>query len=101
MQFSRILAASVTFTCVLPFAALAQTTPPAPAQAPAITAPANTAPAATGNSNAPVTRGELPALIKETLMNDPEMIVKAVQKMREKQMEDQKKQAKEALAKYK
>ncbi|MDE3016252.1 MAG: thioredoxin domain-containing protein [Pseudomonadota bacterium] len=66
----------------------------AAAQAPAAQAPAAAA-------NAPVTRAELPGLVKEILMNDPGMIMQAVQKLRDKQGEETGKQAQAALEKHK
>ncbi len=90
MKFSRFTILTLS-TIALPFAAFAQAD--APAAAPAIATPA---PAAA--PNAPVTRAELPALIKEALMNEPEMIMQAVQKMREKQEAEAQKKTSDAIA---
>lgn len=59
------------------FAALLLTSASAFAQS----APATPAPAA---ANAPITREQLPALVREAIMNDPEIIKDAIQKLREK-----------------
>lgn len=80
----------------LPLSAFAATTPAAPA--PTTAAPA--AVAAPANPSAPVTHQELPALIKDYIMKNPEIIIEAVDKMREKQQAAQQKQALETLAKY-
>lgn len=105
MSVSRLLTASLSLA-LLPVAALAQTPPAAaPAAEPAAAAPVAAAPVAaapvSGNAGAAVTRAELPALVKETLMNNPEIIMEAVKKMREKQEAEGKKKAAEGLAKYK
>lgn len=78
-MFSRLLLTTLTFACALPLAAHAQ------------------APAA---ASQPVTRAELPALIKEALMNEPEMIMEAVKKLREKSEAEAAQKAAEALVKY-
>lgn len=96
---------SVFAAALLPFAAAAQTPaapaiPTTPAAAPAIVAPA-AAPAAAASPAAPVTQGELPALVRKILMDDPEMIRDAVQKLREKQEAEAKQKASAAMAKYK
>lgn len=83
MHFSRFTALTLS-AIALPFIALAQT----PAAAPAAAAP----------STAPITRAELPALVKEALMNEPEMIMQAVQKMREKQQAEAEKKTTESIA---
>jgi protein-disulfide isomerase len=100
MPFSRFFVTAIALIA-LPAAALAQATPPASPQTPVIAAPASTAPAQATGDNRPVTRGELPALVEEVLSNHPEMIITAVQKMREKQMAEARAKAKEALQKYK
>ncbi len=63
----------------------------------------NAAPAAPTPADAgrPVTRGEIPALVKEALLNEPEMIMEAAKKLREKQEMASRKQAEEGLKKYK
>lgn len=48
-----------------------------------------------------VSRAELPALVKETIMNDPEIIMLALEKLRAKKEEEAKKQAMETLEKNK
>jgi len=56
---------------------------------------------AAANASAPVTRGEIPALVKEALMNEPEIIMEVAKKLREKQEEEAKKQAAAGLKKFK
>lgn len=73
-------------------AALAQEPPIMPAKPATPPAPA---------ASAPLTREQIPALVKEALLNDPEIITEAMQKLREKQEHEAKKQAKEAIVKYK
>lgn len=48
-----------------------------------------------------VTKEQLPALIKETLINDPSILTEVVEKMQESQEEEMAKQAKEGITKYK
>jgi protein-disulfide isomerase len=87
MSFSRFLTIS-TALALLPLAATAQSAAPA-------------TPAAAPSDARPVTRGELPGLIREALMSNPEMIKEAVQKLREKQEAEAKKKTAEAMVKYK
>ncbi len=87
----RFLLALLSASCLVSTVAFAQT--PAPAAA-TPTAPASAA-------NAPVTRDQIPALVKEALINDPSILNEAVEKMRDQQEADAKKQAKEAIAKNK
>ncbi len=100
MSLSRLIIASLSITA-LPFAALAQAAPAvpaAPAPVPAAAAiPAPPSMPATVASG-PVTRQELPALIKEVLMNEPEMVMDAVKKLREKQQAEAKKKTDTAIA---
>ena len=79
----RFLLATVSFAALLPFAVQAQTATPAP------------------NPNAPVTRADIPALVREAIMNDPDMIMKAVEKLRQKQMEEGQKESQDSLQKHK
>lgn len=68
------------------------------AQAPAPAAPATpVAPAA----NAPVTRDQIPALVKEALINDPSILTEAIEKVRANKEAESKKQAKEGVATHK
>ncbi len=90
MTVSRFTTIAIS-AIALPFAAFAQT-----ATAPAIPAPAPAA--APAAANAPVTRQDIPALVKEALMNDPEMIMQAVQKLREKQQAEAEKKTANAIA---
>lgn len=126
MPLSRKLLITVSAVCLLPLAALAQTaTPPAPgADAPASVVPgaaANPTAAATTAATAaavpatapvaaatpapaaaaPVTHGELPALVEQILVENPDIVMKAAQKMREKQVADSKKQASQSLEQHK
>jgi len=52
-------------------------------------------------NNAPVTREQIPALVREALMNDPEMVKDAIEKLQIKQEEESKKQAKSNIVKNK
>lgn len=69
-------------------------TPAVPAIPAATVTPVNPA-------NAPVTRDQIPALVREALVNDPTIIKDAVEKMQEKQEAELKKQAKEGIVKNK
>lgn len=93
MSSLRFLVISLSAACLLPYAVSAQTgaAPAAPAAAPA-------APAADAR---PVTRAELPGLVREALMANPEMIKEAVQKLREKQEAENKQKTDAAMGKYK
>lgn len=73
MSFSRLVAATVSFIAIS-YAAAAQTP-------------------------ATVTKSELPALIKEAIMNDPDMIMQALEKLRKQKEEQAKKDAEDALIK--
>lgn len=89
MHHFRILLLSLA---CLPFAAQAQ--------APAVSVDAvPTALNNPANAGKPITREELPALVREVLMNEPEILKDAVQKLREKQEAEAKKKTDEALAK--
>lgn len=59
-----------------------------------------TAPTDAAN-NAPITREQLPALIKEALMNDPTILTQAIDKLQAKQEEESMKKSKEAIGKLK
>ena len=48
--------------------------------------------------NTPVTKAQIPALVKEALMNEPEMVMEAVKKLREKQQAEADKKTAEAIA---
>lgn len=48
--------------------------------------------------NAPVTKDQIPALVKEAIMNEPEIIMEAVQRLREKQKAEADKKTAEAIA---
>ncbi len=84
MSFKKLVISSVA---LLALASAAHAQAPAPAAAPAT-------PAAAG---APVTRDQLPALVREVLLNDPQILTDAIQKMRDKQLADQQQKAKEAV----
>jgi len=103
MSFSRCLFLATPVALLVSSAVFAQATPTAPADntaIPSIIAPAATAPV-TNNPGSPVTREELPALVKEIIMNEPELIMEAAKKLREKHEAEGKKQASDALQKYK
>jgi protein-disulfide isomerase len=84
MSFSKIFTAAFSASCLVALPVLAQTTSPAVAAA-----------------NAPVTRDQIPQLVREALINDPTILKDAVEKMQSKQEEDMQKQAKEGIAKNK
>jgi protein-disulfide isomerase len=78
----------------------------APAQAiaappPVAAVPAVVPAAAPANNANLVTKQELPGLIKDTLMRDPEMIMDAVKILKDKQAAEAKKKAEDALVKNK
>jgi|GEM_PF-218334 len=115
MLFKRILLASASIALVLPFTATAQTASPAApvAAAPAAATAAPAAPAAAPaagtaektstvtNPTAPVTRGEFEALLKETLLNNPQIVMDTVKKLHEQRTAETNKEMKEALARNK
>ncbi len=78
MQKSRLLLSTVVIGSLLPFTALAQAAEP----------------------NKPVTRAEFGALVREAILNDPEIISDAVTKLREKQEAAAKAKAEAGLKKY-
>jgi len=88
MSFTRALLVSTSFISTS-FAALAADAPPPTAA---------TAPASQGGF---ITRQELPALVRDALMNDPNMIMDAVKKFKEQQAAEARKKAQEALVKNK
>jgi protein-disulfide isomerase len=97
MPFSRFLIVSVSLVTLVSFHAAAQTVAaPATIAAPAVV-PA--APVSAGSR--PVTHDEFSALLRETLMAQPEMLKDAVQKLREKQEVEAKQKTAEGLAKHK
>ncbi|MDX2073666.1 MAG: DsbA family protein [Alphaproteobacteria bacterium] len=57
--------------------------------------------AAFAQASAPVTKADIPALVKEAIMNDPEMIMQALEKLRAQKAEEAKKEAQAALEKNK
>ena len=61
----------------------------------------NSAPVAPVVSNTPVTKEQIPALVKEALLNDPSILTEAVEKLRATKEVEAKKQAKEGVSKYK
>lgn len=52
------------------------------------------------DANAPVTRAELPALVREALMKNPEMLADAIKVLHDKQMKNAEQEAKDALSKH-
>lgn len=82
--------------CLLPIQALAAQ------PATSSTAPVSTpAPAVATNGNEPVTRDQLPGLIKEALLKDPSILTEVVEKMQANQEAEIASKAKEAIAKRK
>ncbi|MDE3059682.1 MAG: thioredoxin domain-containing protein [Pseudomonadota bacterium] len=53
------------------------------------------------SSTAPVTHGELPDLVKQTLLNNPDIIMQAIEKLHEKQASDSAKHAQDAIGSHK
>lgn len=53
------------------------------------------------SANAPVTHAELPALVKQAILDDPDILMEAEQKLREKNMAEMSKKSEAALRKYK
>lgn len=58
-------------------------------------------PAKVNNASSPITREELPALVRQAILDNPEVIKDAIQKLREKSEAEGRKQAADALAKNK
>ena len=85
MSFRFVVLATIFTGLAVP--ALAQA--PAPAAAPA------------ANPSAPVTRAELPALIKEALINDPNILKEAVDKIRQNEEAKMREKAQDGLKKNK
>ena len=56
---------------------------------------------ASSDPNAPVTRSQLPGLVKEILLNDPSIIMEAAEKMQAEQEKEMMDKAKEVIAKRK
>jgi protein-disulfide isomerase len=120
MTYTRFLLTSATLLCLLPVTVMADSAPatsPAAAAAPATPAASATsaAPAATTSGTSttaatpatttvvksgPVTREELPGIIKDTLLNDPDILMQAIQKLRDKQASDAKKEADASVNKH-
>jgi protein-disulfide isomerase len=92
----RLFVLSSSLVALMALSAQAQT-PPADAT-PVIVPPAAIAPA---TANQPVMRSELPALVREVLLNDPDIIKDAAQKLREKKDAEAKKKALDTLTKRK
>lgn len=93
-MLSRSLLVGISLAALASFSAFAQNAAPAPV------VPAVAAPAASGGDR-PVTRAEIPGLVREALMNDPEMIKEAVQRLREKQEAEAKKKTGDGIVKNK
>lgn len=103
MSLTRSLLLSVSLIGIS-FAATAADAPApaAPAAPVAPTVPAAVAPAAPATAQGNfVTKQELPALVKEAIMKNPEMIMDAVKVLKEKQATEAKAKAEEALVKNK
>lgn len=89
--------ATATTTATAPAAASAPAAAPkaavmpTPAPAPAPTAAPAAAP------QAPITRAELPALVRQAILDDPEIIMDAVKKLHDKQVESANKEVKDSL----
>jgi protein-disulfide isomerase len=81
MKALRFLAAT-TLLCSLSYPVIAETPGTAP------------------NANAPVTRGELHELVKQAIMDEPEIIMNAVHKIRDKQEAENKRVTAESFSKH-
>jgi protein-disulfide isomerase len=92
MKRLNLIAATTCLSLAMLHTAWAQT-----AAAPA----ANTVIAPAGDASAPVTRGEIPQLVKDAILADPEVIMQAVRKLRDRQEEEGKKASAEAFEKNK
>src|ERR1700742_651513 len=80
MIFSRFFV--IALATLAPLSALAQAVAPAPA-------------------SPPVTRAELPELVKQAILNDPDIIMQAAQKLRDKQAAEGEKHATQELQQHK
>ncbi len=85
MSFVRVLCVVMLSAMMMPLAALAE--PDKMSEKP--------------SDNAPVTRAELPELVKQAILNNPDIIMQAAQKLRDKQVADNQKQAKDGIVKHK
>ena len=65
------------------------------------TLPALAQQAPAGNPNAPVTRAEFQQMVRDAILNDPEIIMEAVEKLRAKKEEESKKASVENFTKHK
>lgn len=83
MVFSRIFITALPIALILSSSAFAQT------------------PASAVDENAPVTRKQLPALIKEALLKDPSILNEAVEKMQQDMEEEGLKKSKDGIVKNK
>ncbi len=100
MSLRHLLIASASVLCLSQavFAADAVVATP-PATATDATATTMAAPAAKGD-NAPVTRAELPGLVREALLAHPEMLTDAIKVLHDKQLETASKETQAGLSKY-
>ena len=97
MKLKNILLVTAALSVALPMAAIAETaTSPASATSPTAAAEPNKVP-----DNSPVTHAQFQSLLRETLLNDPEIVMDAVKKLHEQHEQDAQKQMGEALAKHK
>jgi len=87
MSFKRSLLLSVSIASAAIFSAHAQA--PAPAAPAGVTPPAAAMPAPLAalqaSQSGALTRQDVKALVKETLMEEPEIVMQVIQKLREKQ----------------
>ena len=91
MSLRPLLFASAAFLC------LSQTAFAEPVVA---TAPATLEAIPAGNPDAPVTRAELPALVRAAILANPEMLTDGIKVLHDKEAEKDSKQTQSALAKY-
>lgn len=82
MNFSRFFAAILTTSSIAITPCLAQAATPAA-------------------DNTPVTRAQIPALVKEAILNDPSILTEAIDKLQAQQEAEAEKNTKEAIVKHK
>ena len=87
MSVKQLFLATSAIALVFPFTTMAETADPAGT-------------ATTANPKAPVTHEEFSAMVREALLNNPEMIVEAIKKIHDKQVEQTSKDVEKAITQY-
>lgn len=98
LKKTLLLSASISFSMALALPAFATSVADVTNSA---SAPATSSISDKSKDNTPVTHAEFKELLKETLMNNPEIIMESVKKLREKSEAEAKKKMEEAMAKHK